>query len=162
MEYDQISGEMKELPVQEALLKLLIELKNFSMKDTPDIPKLLLDGLPKRDEPEYIEVESLKLLVLLHSIDRWSNIIDLCRAIIVHLEGQPFVMPQLRPQSPFYAEGELDKEIATPEQVDEFLADPPQDLPNIRSRQDLKGLRPVLLICYFRRIVSPSQTLPGW
>ena len=109
------------------------------MKDTPDIPKLLLDGLPKRDEPEYIEVESLKLLVLLHSIDRWSNIIDLCRAIIVHLEGQPFVMPQLRPQSPFYAEGELDKEIATPEQVDEFLADPPQDLPNIRSRQDLKG-----------------------
>jgi hypothetical protein len=139
MEYDQVSGEMKELPVQDALLKLLIELKNISLKDTPDIPKLLLDGFPRRDEPEYSAVESTKLLILLHSIDRWSNIVDLCRAIIVHMEGQPFIMPKLRPQSPFYAEGELDKELATPEQVDEFLTDLPQDLPNIRSRQDLNG-----------------------
>ncbi len=139
MEYHQVSGEMKELPVHEALLKLLIELKNFSRKDTPDIPKLLLNGFPMRDEPEYIEVESMQLVVLLHIFDRWSNIIDLCRAIIVHLEGQPFVMPKLRPQSPFYGDGELSNEIATPEQVDEFLAAPPQDLPNIRSRQDLKG-----------------------
>jgi len=139
MEYDQVTGEMKELPVQEALLKLLIELKNFSMKDTPDVPKLLLNDIPRRDEPEYIKVESMKLMVLLHSIDRWSNIVDLCRTIIVHLEGQPFIMPKLRPQSPFYAEGDLDQEVATPEQVDEFLANPPQDLPNIRSRLDLKG-----------------------
>jgi hypothetical protein len=137
MEYDLVSGEMRELPVQDALLKLLLEMKNFSLKDTPDIPKLLLDGLPRCDEPEYSEVESTKLLILLHSIDRWSNIIDLCRAIILHLEGQPFVMPKLRPQSPFYPEGELEKEIATPEQVDEFLADTPRDLPNIRSRHDL-------------------------
>jgi hypothetical protein len=138
MEYDQVSGEMTELPVQEALLKLLIELKNFSMKDTPDIPKILLDDFPKSDKPEYIEVDKMKLLVLLHSIDRWSNIVDLCRAIIIHLQGQPFSMPQLRPQSPFYAEGELDKEIATNEQVDEFLANAPKAMPEIRSRRDLE------------------------
>ena len=80
----------------------------------------------------------MKLLVLLHSLDRWSNITDLCRAIIVHLEGKPFVMPKLRPQSPFYAADELDKEIAAPDQVDQFLAEPPQDFPDIRSSQDLK------------------------
>jgi hypothetical protein len=80
----------------------------------------------------------MKLLVLLHSIDRWSNIVDLCRAIIIHLQGQPFSMPQLRPQSPFYAEGELDKEIATNEQVDEFLANAPKAMPEIRSRRDLE------------------------
>ena len=139
MVYDAVSGEMKELPVHDALLKLLIELKNFGMKDTPDIPKLILDGFPMREQPEYIEVENMKLMVLLHSIDRWSNIVDLCRAIIVHLDGEAFVMPKLRPQSPFYADGELDEEIATLDQVDEFLADLPPDLPNVRSSQDLKA-----------------------
>lgn len=130
---------MKELPVHEGLQKLLIELKNFSRKDRPDIPTLLLGDIPKNQEPEYMDVNSMKLFVLLDSVDRWSNIVDLCRAIIVHLEGQPFVMPKLRPQSPFYAEGELEGDFATAEQVDEFLADLPHDLPNIRSKQDLNG-----------------------
>ncbi len=138
MSYDKLSGEMKELPMHEAMLKLLLELKNFGRKDTPDTPKIVLSGLPKNDGPEYIDVEKSKLLVLLDSIDRWSNIIELCRAIILHLDGRPFAMPRLRPQSPFYEEGELENEVATSEQVDEFLADVPPDLPNIRSSQDLK------------------------
>ncbi len=49
------------------------------------------------------------------------------------IAASPFI------RCPFYEEGELDKEIATPEQVDEFLADMAPDLPNIRSSQDLKG-----------------------
>jgi hypothetical protein len=46
-------------------------------------------------------------------------------------------MPSLRPQSPFYSEGELEEETATAAQVDEFLAEPPPDLPDIRSMRDL-------------------------
>jgi hypothetical protein len=31
-------------------------------------------------------------------IDRWVNIIRLCKAIIRHLDGEPFVMPTLYEQ----------------------------------------------------------------
>jgi hypothetical protein len=136
MAYDPVGGDLKELPVHEALLKLLHEIQNFSGKDSPDIPQLLLGDGSKKREPMHMEVDSMRLAMLLHSIDRWSNIIDLCRAVIVHLDGQPFVMPKLRPQSPCYAEGVLEDELATPQQVDQFLAAPPPDLPNIRSMQD--------------------------
>ena len=66
----------------------------------------------------------MKLLILLHSVDRWCNITNLCKAIMNHLDGKPFIMPQLRPQSPFYTKDELAEKFATPDQVKKFLAEP--------------------------------------
>jgi hypothetical protein len=103
-------------------------------KDTPEIPKLLLEGFPKKDDPEFIEIESIKLLILLHSIDRWSNITTLCKAIVNHLDGQPLNMPELRPQSPFYSNNDLNKGEATLKQVDEFLAEPFPNFTEVKSR----------------------------
>ena len=137
LDYDQTTGRMVEQPVHAALLKLLMETQNFKLKDTPDIPKLFLEGYPAGKQPKTKKVNSLKLLMVLHSIDRWINITRLCKAIINHLDGAPFVMPELRPQSPAYQEGELDKDYATPAQLDEYLAVPMQNLMNIRSKQDL-------------------------
>tara|TARA_R110002073_G_scaffold154858_6_gene310072 strand:+ start:5645 stop:6943 length:1299 start_codon:yes stop_codon:yes gene_type:complete len=138
MEYDPVGGDMKPLPVHSALVKLQVELIDFSRKDDPEIPKALLTDFPKNTSQEFVSVDNLKLLMLLHSMDRWCNIVELSRSIIVHLDGMPFVFPNLRPQSPFYEAGELDKEVATTDQIDKFLAEKPLDVPNIRSRLDLE------------------------
>jgi hypothetical protein len=42
----------------------------------------------------------MKLTGLLHLYDRWINIIELCTAICLHLDGTPFVAPSLRSRSP--------------------------------------------------------------
>lgn len=142
LDYNPAAGRMVEQPVYAALLKLLVETENFKLKDTPDIPKLFLEGYPAGKQPKQMKVLSIKLLMVLHSIDRWINITRLCKAIVNHLDGKPFVMPPLRPQSPAYQDGELDKEYATPSQLEEYLAAPMQSPPNIRSQQDVPPASP--------------------
>ncbi|HEV7281975.1 MAG TPA: DUF4062 domain-containing protein [Pirellulaceae bacterium] len=107
MEYDRVSGEMREMPVHDALLKLLMEIQGFGLKDSSDLLKLVLKGFPRSDQPQTTVVNSMHLFMLLHSIDRWSNIIDLCRSIVVFLEGGRFVVPNLRPRSPMYCDDDL-------------------------------------------------------
>ena len=141
VDYDPATGKMVEQPVHAALLKLHLETQNFKLKDTADIPKLFLEGFPAGKQPKMSKVNSMKLLMILHSIDRWINITRLCKAIINHLDGESFVMPELRPQSPAYEDRELDDQYATPAQLDEYIAAPIQNRPSIRSKQD--AVRPL-------------------
>jgi hypothetical protein len=70
---------------------------------------------------DEMEVSTIKLLGMLHVMDRVCNIIELSKVIIRYLDGQPFLMPSLRPPSPMYAPGELEKQEVTAAETEAFL-----------------------------------------
>jgi hypothetical protein len=64
----------------------------------------------------------MKLAALLHLLDRWSNVIELSRSLLRHLDGQQFQMPSLRPDSPIQdMQAQLEEERPTAAEVDEYL-----------------------------------------
>jgi Domain of unknown function (DUF4062) len=145
MDFDRVSGGMVEQPMHKAIIRLLIELQNFKMKDSPEIPKLFLAEYPRgKNRQKTMLVNSMTLLMVLHSIDRWINITKLCKAIIKYLDGEDFVMPDLRPQSPAYEVGELEEKLPTREQLEEFITKPMRNLKDVRCIADMTagGARP--------------------
>ena len=71
---------------------------------------------------DRLDVDTMSLILLLHLMDRWCNVIALCKAVIQHLDGADFVIPSLRPRSPIGNEQKrLANEDATEDDVDQFL-----------------------------------------
>ncbi|HFE39273.1 MAG TPA: hypothetical protein ENK06_12805 [Gammaproteobacteria bacterium] len=67
-------------------------------------------------------MDTMKLLKLLHLLERWVNIIQLSRAILKHFQGEEFNMPFVFSDSPVEGMGkELKKEKVTDQDVSNFL-----------------------------------------
>jgi hypothetical protein len=126
LEYDLQSNAYVETPVHSALLKLQSEIRKYNRSSTNENLSLIFLGAP-RDRPRgamSVELETIKLVSLLHLFDRWLNIIELSKAIVRHLEGAAFVMPALRHDSPVQGmQAELDAERVQDGELNHFLAD---------------------------------------
>jgi hypothetical protein len=123
LDFDAKHGMVKEQPVYSCLRRLADEIERFQLGKNADLMKFFAETSPKFREPvgETMEVPTKDLLGLLHVVDRWSNIVDLCKAIINHVDGKPLVMPNLRPRSPLYKDEDLDRQDATIEETEAFL-----------------------------------------
>ncbi|WP_445194134.1 hypothetical protein ACT009_08500 [Sphingomonas sp. Tas61C01] len=114
LEFDNVSGGYVQTDAYQGLAKLIDEIRLINVRLNAESLTSIFEYSPRnrggRDVP--VEIEAQKL-ALLHGIGlRWVNIISLTRALIVHLHGQPFTMPDLMPFSPVHGfEDQLDTEL---------------------------------------------------
>ena len=85
LEFDLTSGAYKEEPVYEALYILQEEIRRFNMANTSETMSVIFAHTPRVRRPgaHSISIETMKLLPLLHLFDRWINIIELSKSIIL-------------------------------------------------------------------------------
>jgi hypothetical protein len=125
LRFDSVTNAFEETPFQRAIVALWKEIRLFNDNSNPKFSgalAVLFEHSPKtRGYPSRkVTVEPIKIAGLLHLLDRWINIIELCIAIYRYLDGKPFVEPSLRSRSP--VEGlaeEIERQSPT---IDETLA----------------------------------------
>ena len=125
LEFDLASNSYKETLVYEALLRLQEEIRRFTYSNTNENLSIVFEHTPRRRvrQAARIEIETMKLAGLLHLLDRWSNILDLSTSILLHLDGVPFKMPNLRPDTPVQGMQQmLEDEKPTDQDINRFLA----------------------------------------
>ncbi|KAF1687978.1 hypothetical protein B1992_00630 [Pseudoxanthomonas broegbernensis] len=127
LEFDLGSNSYVETPVHNALVRLQKEIRRFNRSSTVDNLDVIFEYGPKRRPPgtTVVHIETIKLATLLHLFDRWSNIVDLSAAILRYLDGAPFVLPDLRLDSPVQGmQEQLDAERPTESDISAFVANP--------------------------------------
>lgn len=125
LEFNLASNSYQETLVYEALLRLQEEIRRFTYSNTTENLSIVFKHTPRtRDrQSDQIQIETVKLAGLLHLLDRWSNILDLSTSILRHLDGEPFKMPDLRPDTPVQGMQQmLDDEKPTDQDINYFLA----------------------------------------
>lgn len=125
LEFDLASSSYKETLVYEALLLLQEEIRRFTYSNTTENLSVVFENTPRTRirNSDQIEIETVKLAGLLHVLDRWSNILDLSTSILRHLDGEPFRMPNLRPDTPIQGMQQmLDDEKPTDNDINRFIA----------------------------------------
>ncbi|TCT25729.1 DUF4062 domain-containing protein [Thermomonas haemolytica] len=125
LEFDMGSNSYVETPAHSALIRLQEEIRRFNRSSTTENLAVIFEHGPRNRPPgaESVHIETVKLAALLHLFDRWSNIIDLSVAILRHLEGETFVLPSLRPDSPVQGmQEELDAERPNESDIDAYMA----------------------------------------
>jgi Domain of unknown function (DUF4062) len=122
--FDLNSDSYQETPVYEALLQLQDEIRRLKRANTTDVMSLVYEHSPK-SQPHRgptIKIDTMKLAMFLHLMDRWANVIELSRAILQHLDGAPYRQPSLRPSSPIHGmEEQLVEQRLTKEEIDAFI-----------------------------------------
>lgn len=102
LSFDASTSTYKEQPIYEALYRLHDEIRRFNEYNTAENKVIVYENTPRArgsaDAPIFVEPP--KLFAFLHLLDRWSNIVELSKAICRGLKGHPFEMPALRPLSP--------------------------------------------------------------
>lgn len=124
LEFDLASSSYRETPVHDALVHLQEEIRRFNNSNTSDTMAVVFQHTPRRRPARVssIEVETVKLAGLLHLLDRWSNVLDLSAAILRHLDGKPFIFPDLRPDTPVQGMQEmLDAERPSEQDISLFV-----------------------------------------
>lgn len=122
--FDLASDSYQETPVYEALLQLQDEVRRLKRANTTEVMSLVYEHSPK-SQPRRgltISIDTIKLAMFLHLMDRWANVIELSRAILRHLDGAPYSPPNLRPSSPIEGmEDELNDQRVTKDELDAFI-----------------------------------------
>lgn len=125
LEFDLTTNSYTETPVQGALIRLLDEIRRFNSANTSENLAIVFQHSP-RDRPKHateIMVETVKLAALLNLLDRWVNVLELSANVLRHLDGAPFVMPDLRPDSPVQGlDLELRAEKPSEDEITSYLA----------------------------------------
>jgi len=124
LEFDLATNSYRETSVYEALLRLQDEIRRFTYSNTTENLSIVYKHTPRvrPSRVERIEVETIKLAGLLHLMDRWSNILDLSTSILKHLDGEPFEMPDLRPDTPVQGMQEmLNDQKPTDQDIDGYI-----------------------------------------
>ena len=114
LEYDRRTGRIVEPPVYLALLKLQSELDFFKLVEKMSLVKDFMNYMndltdTRHDRGASVMAQKMHISMAMHLLDRWVNIGKLCKAIIKHLDGKPFVMPTLQRKSPMYEDAAMDK-----------------------------------------------------
>lgn len=125
LDFDLASNSYMETPVYEALLRLQDEIRRFTFSNTTEKLLVVFKYTPRArsTQSDQIQVETLALLGLLHLLDRWSNILDLSTSILKHLDGEPFEMPNLRPDTPVQGmQQRFEDEKPNEQDIDGFVA----------------------------------------
>ncbi|NML06797.1 DUF4062 domain-containing protein [Sphingomonas sp. G-3-2-10] len=102
LDYDAEKGSYVQSAAYEALSKLWSEIRQFNDVGTLQNLSILSETTPRalgRKTGRH-DLPADKVALLYSYAQRWINIISLCEALILHLEGRPFVMPELMPFSP--------------------------------------------------------------
>lgn len=118
------SSSIQEEPVYEALFRLNEEIREFNSANNNDILSVVYANSPRSRgmKGDSIDIETVKLLSLLYLFNRWINIIELTKAILLYLDAKTFVMPELKKKSPIpEMNHELEAETITSEEIENII-----------------------------------------
>lgn len=124
LKFDIESDSYVETEVYEALMLLQKEIRTFNKCNNNDTIKVIIKYAPKNRQSsgETFQMETIELCGLLHLVDRWSNILDLSKSLLLFLDGGEFLMPSLRLDSPVEGmQAQIDAERATEDDIDNYL-----------------------------------------
>ncbi len=102
MAYDVDKGAYVQSAAYEALSKLWSEIRLFNDLSTSSNLSVLGESTPRmlgRNSGPY-DLPADRVALLYSFAHRWINVVSLCESLILHLEGRPFVMPDLMTFSP--------------------------------------------------------------
>lgn len=119
-------GVWRETVVFEALHRLRAEIRDANKRLGNGVFEVIYKHSPKAygfDRPEELEIDFTSIGMLTRLAFRWANIVDLAGALAAHLDGAPFVMPDLLPWSPLenYDE-EIARNEASASEADAYIA----------------------------------------
>jgi len=124
LKFNHENGAFEEEPVYSALHALHNEIQSLNKANTLETLEVVFEHTPRRRyrEAEEIEIRTMELMALLHLLQRWSNVIEISKAIILYLEGNEFVMPEIFNKSPIPSMNEkLENEAVTQEELNDFI-----------------------------------------
>ena len=124
LRFNAKQDQFEEEPVFKAIYQLRNEIRLLSRANTTDVLEIVFEYSPKNigRDVEKFQMDTMKLLQLLHLLERWVNVIQLSAAILKHLQGEEFNMPFVFSGSPIEGmDKELEKEKATDLDVSNFL-----------------------------------------
>lgn len=112
LEFDLVSGAYVQSPAYEAVAQLIEEIRRFNKGAEQDALSMMMKYTPRGRGGKNVPISmpATELGVFQNLGLRWFNIVELCRALIPHLEGRPFKKPTLGPNSPIPG---MDAELAT-------------------------------------------------
>jgi hypothetical protein len=125
LEFDTATGLLQETPVLRGLYVLEKEIRTFMAANTPSVLSVIFQrrAADHSGGERPVPIPTLELATLLHLLDRWVNITNLCAATLRFLTGDPFLMPTMRPRSPFSGmDAEIEREQVTVDEVRDFVA----------------------------------------
>jgi len=122
LQFNTDTEAFEEQPIYTALQMLYEELHLLNKGNTTETLSIVFEHTPTRRHSNETEVQlgSTKFLSLIHVLQRWSNVIELSRAVIRFLEGEKFTLPELFDKSPIL---EMNKELEAEKVTDEELYD---------------------------------------
>lgn len=102
LNYNADKGAYEQSPAYEALSRLWDEIRHFNEFATAEHLSVLTETSPRslgRKTGQH-DLPFTKVAILYSIAHRWINVVNLCQALILHLEGRPFQAPELMPFSP--------------------------------------------------------------
>jgi hypothetical protein len=102
LDYDPDKGAYIQNSAYDALSQLWDEIRLFNDIATTDNYAFLGSTSPRalgRASGQY-DLPAEKVAMIYSLAHRWINIVNLCQALILHLEGRPYETPELMPFSP--------------------------------------------------------------
>jgi hypothetical protein len=124
IDFDLDTEAYKETQAYLALLRLQSEIRNLTRDNNSENLSIIFEH-SKKNQPlrgEYLQIGTVTLIAFLHLLDRWANVIELSRSILLHLDGEPFQMPILRPDSPVQGMQQmLDQDKPNEKDLDDFI-----------------------------------------
>lgn len=124
LRFDAKQDQFVEEPAFKAIYQLRNEIRLLSRANTTEVLEVVFEYSPKNigRNVEKFNMDTMKLLQLLHLLERWVNVIQLSSALLKHLQGAEFKMPFVFSGSPIEGmDKELEKERVTDLDVSNFL-----------------------------------------
>ncbi|PHS79138.1 MAG: hypothetical protein COB59_03570 [Rhodospirillaceae bacterium] len=102
IEFNSSNGAYEEAPAFRGLYLLTEEIERLNSLNTTDNLAPIFEHSPKwrREGITNLDIDITQITMLLSLTYRWINVIDLASALIKHLNGQKFEMPDMMPFSP--------------------------------------------------------------
>ena len=124
LEFNNEHGIFEETPVHQSLSTLHKEINLFSAQIIPNVAEFLQkypdhSTLTSNDK---VKVANMDLIAVLHTLQRWSNIITISKSVINYLENGTFVNPEIFDQSPIPSMNmQIEKDTVTNEELNLFI-----------------------------------------
>ena len=103
LDYDADRGGYVQSPAYDALSRLWDEIRHFNDLATTDNLSIIFETTPRAlggRKTGTFTLPAMKVGLVYSAAHRWINIVQLAHALILHLEGSAFQMPELMPFSP--------------------------------------------------------------
>ena len=121
LEFDPHTGTCEETPIYKALFKLEQEVRRLNEMLDNNAIDIIFKHTPKERggrNPPNLDIETGPLLSLVFLALRWVNIVQLATALVAHLDGGDFVMPELTRFSPIKGfDMKISAEVPTDEEI---------------------------------------------